>query len=224
MGRTPDRYPGIREESAILLDDNASAPTDPHTIARVNGELRVVDAVGAYNPRSGGPHETTHRNGGSDPLAIQNLAASAIAERILKTDGLGGLVLIGAPGEFFGSQLQWATSLGLSTTSSTSPVLKLRLTTTDLPLGTYVVITNMILSGSSASSIVIGRLFHNSTEEIGRITVKPGVADGEIALSPHGVFENVSGVHTLDLEFWRDASGSGTVSARAARLTLWRMQ
>jgi hypothetical protein len=54
MGRTPDRYPGIREEEAILITDSPTEPTEPFTIARVGGKLRVIDDLGPYDPRGGG--------------------------------------------------------------------------------------------------------------------------------------------------------------------------
>jgi hypothetical protein len=54
MGRTPDRYPGIREEEAILLRDEPSEPTDPYSLARVNGKIKMVDDLGEYDPRGGG--------------------------------------------------------------------------------------------------------------------------------------------------------------------------
>lgn len=53
MGRTPDRYPGIREEEGILLTDSPSAPSDPYSLARVDGDIEGVDSVGTFNPRDG---------------------------------------------------------------------------------------------------------------------------------------------------------------------------
>lgn len=53
MGRTPDRYPGVREEEAILLADLSASPTDPYSLARVNGAIEGVDTEGTFNPRDG---------------------------------------------------------------------------------------------------------------------------------------------------------------------------
>ncbi len=55
MPRTPDRFPGEREEEEILLDPASSDPVTPGAIRSVSGEFRFRDNLGVYEPRLGIP-------------------------------------------------------------------------------------------------------------------------------------------------------------------------
>lgn len=56
MARTPDRRPGKLLEEEILLDDRTGEgdPIDERAIRYLNGEFRMRDSLGVFNPRGGG--------------------------------------------------------------------------------------------------------------------------------------------------------------------------
>ena len=47
MPRTPDRFPGPREDEAIALEEQAAEPA-PGEIRNVSGTLKGADAQGAF--------------------------------------------------------------------------------------------------------------------------------------------------------------------------------
>lgn len=56
MPQTPDRRPGaLIEDDEIILKDNTSGdPTEVGAIRQVGGVFRMKDAMGVFDPRSGG--------------------------------------------------------------------------------------------------------------------------------------------------------------------------
>lgn len=52
MTKTPDRFPGSREETEVVLRDQASDPTDAGAMRYNSGDFRMKDSVGVFNPRS----------------------------------------------------------------------------------------------------------------------------------------------------------------------------
>lgn len=63
MTRTPDRFPGTREETELLLRGQGSDPSDAGATRYVSGDFRMRDQYGVFNPRSQG--------GGSGQRIIQ---------------------------------------------------------------------------------------------------------------------------------------------------------
>lgn len=55
MGRTPDRYPGPREETEVQFFEQAEAPTVDGAMRYVSGAFSMKDSVGVFNPRAGLP-------------------------------------------------------------------------------------------------------------------------------------------------------------------------
>jgi len=52
MPRTPDRFPGTREETEVLLSTQASDPADEGATRYVTpGNFRLKDQLGVFNPR-----------------------------------------------------------------------------------------------------------------------------------------------------------------------------
>lgn len=52
MPRTPDRFPGTREETEVLLVSQASDPADEGAARYVTpGNFRLKDQLGVFNPR-----------------------------------------------------------------------------------------------------------------------------------------------------------------------------
>ena len=65
MARTPDRRPGKLFEEEILLDDRTGDgdPIDERAIRYLNGDFRMRDSLGVFNPRDGGGiSEATHED------------------------------------------------------------------------------------------------------------------------------------------------------------------
>jgi hypothetical protein len=54
MTGTPDRFPGSREETELLLRDQGSDPTEAGATRYVSGDFRMRDSLGVFNPRTGG--------------------------------------------------------------------------------------------------------------------------------------------------------------------------
>lgn len=54
MGRTPDRYPGVREEEEIKFDEQSSDPSEQGALRYVSGYFRGYDSEGAFGLRGGG--------------------------------------------------------------------------------------------------------------------------------------------------------------------------
>ena len=125
------------------------------------------------------------------------------------------------PGGQFGSELHWAEDITESSTTSSVWQQKLRLTTTDVPLGDYLLLYAATIEGSLASTYVGAQLEQDDTTVLSEAEVAPGPASA-LVTSGHVVLSAFSGVHTFDIE-WRRASGGGSARIRGARLTLWRI-
>lgn len=56
MARTPDRTPGPSIEEETQYEDRGvgNDPTIPGALRYVNGEFRMLDGAGVFNPRTGG--------------------------------------------------------------------------------------------------------------------------------------------------------------------------
>lgn len=125
------------------------------------------------------------------------------------------------PGGFFGANLETAEDLTLSSTTSSSWQTKLTLTTTSLPFGTYFMIASAVMS-CSLSSTQIGARFTFDGSEVGEMTIKPNVADGDVPFSPFNIEEDISGVHTVLVQY-RKAGGGGNALIRGVKIALWRL-
>lgn len=53
MPRTPDRYPGVREEDEIRMDPSLTDPPDTGSFRFVDGSFRMRDETGVFDPRYG---------------------------------------------------------------------------------------------------------------------------------------------------------------------------
>lgn len=56
MPVTPERHPGpmIEDDELILKDNPAGDPTEEGAVRKVGGSFRMRDALGVFNPRTGG--------------------------------------------------------------------------------------------------------------------------------------------------------------------------
>lgn len=53
MAKTPDRFPGTREEQELLLEPESTGPTTVGAIRLVSGDFLARDNAGVFNLRSG---------------------------------------------------------------------------------------------------------------------------------------------------------------------------
>lgn len=68
MGKTPDRFPGTREEDEIELVEDTTDPTVEGRMRYVSGSFKLRDASGVFDPRSGGGGITEPTHEGLDRL------------------------------------------------------------------------------------------------------------------------------------------------------------
>ena len=62
MGRTPDRYPGPREEEEVQYQEQSTDPTANGAVRYVSGSFRMKDSTGVFDPRAGsGLTENAHK-------------------------------------------------------------------------------------------------------------------------------------------------------------------
>jgi len=54
MAKTPDRFPGEREDEGLLLDEDSVEPTQNGEMKYVSGSFKAKDGTGVFNLRSGG--------------------------------------------------------------------------------------------------------------------------------------------------------------------------
>jgi len=89
--RTPDRFPGPREDEAIVLDDQAAEPL-PGEIRNVPGTLKAADAQGVFVLRgiTGSGHEMldtlVHRLAENAHLELVRDVAGRVTSSIHWTD------------------------------------------------------------------------------------------------------------------------------------------
>ena len=50
---TPDRFPGLREDEAIVLEQQAVEPSTPGEIRNVDGFIKACDGQGVFDMRAG---------------------------------------------------------------------------------------------------------------------------------------------------------------------------
>ena len=162
---------------------------------------------------------------GGGPLVVTNtLAAFPTTVTNAETNSI---TLIDEPsGQIYGSQYNYAESLGTSTTTSSTFVEKLRLSTTDLPLANYVVswyseIHNEVDDKFSEFRV---RIEQDDTTELGLLAI-----NGRISNAPYEQWtpftgfrrlENITGIHTFDIDF--SISTEGTAAIRRTAIQLFR--
>lgn len=219
MPKTPDRSPGESDEEGIVLE-NWAAGNDPPLaggIRYVNGAFRLRHAAGLHTPHS---HAAEHYVGGVQPAIVQNMSSGAAAAgKLMQANGTGGWNLVdivsGVPAE-----LNQAEDLVLSTTVSSTPQLKLRMTTTSVPLGDYILFWSYTAIGSNNNTQMNTRVRKNSTTDLSSIANRAATAGAQFSNSGFAVQFNLSGVNTYDLDYWL-GSGAGSAGVQSARFALW---
>jgi hypothetical protein len=125
--------------------------------------------------------------------------------------------------DVFGTQEVYAESLAESSTTSTNFQQKLRLTTGNLPSGTYRIEWYYTWSNSSTSYYTKTQIQVNDTTTIMSETVTPRIAGTTSDFPASGYWRGtLSGVDNIDLDYCSSNSGA-TAYIRNVKLNLWRI-
>ena len=133
----------------------------------------------------------------------------------------GAAKSIGGGGDF-GTEYQKAESLGISSTTSTTYIEKLKLTTPSLPAGNYRIAWSYQISSDKQTTAVHVKIEHDDTT----VVQETGYAQENLEYQDHSGFAEITlgaGVHDIDMDFRTD-SGAGTgANIKDARLEIWRV-
>lgn len=125
------------------------------------------------------------------------------------------------PSGNFGSELHYKEDLTLSATTSPVFQTKLTLVSDPLPLGTYFLVVNAVVSGTQLGTNIGARLLYDGAQ-VASLSIKPNVSDGEVSFNPYDVEINISGSHTWTLQ-WAREGGGGSATISGSKMTLWRL-
>lgn len=122
----------------------------------------------------------------------------------------------------WGSHYQSVTSSGQSQTTSTTFQQKLRLTTTSLPAGEYIVHFSATVGNTNNDKEFGARFQINDTTTLGELDVK--IKEGVTGNGPRLTFSGmriviISGVNNFDIDY---RAGSNTATIEDATIVLWR--
>jgi len=120
----------------------------------------------------------------------------------------------------FGDAWHVASSDGVSSTSSNTYQQKLRLTTSSLESGNYLILWHALITTDSANKNYQARVQLDDATTLTEINYRNAIADHYYNLSGFYLATGISGVHNIDID-WSSLVGSGT-SISLARLALWR--
>jgi len=169
----------------------------------------------------------TEANPAQDYTAVKGIALENQDTTLIDLDGSDNIQFtdpnvgtVKVADLLFGTEFNYAVDDTTSTTTSTTFQQKLRLTTTNLPLGNYIVFWSFEWAISFNNQEVEFRIQANDSIDI-NIFNPQGRADSFINNSGFANYNSASGVNTIDLDFRRVAT-FGTVSIRSARLSVWR--
>ena len=121
----------------------------------------------------------------------------------------------------FGTEHQYDSSEDASTTTSNTYQQKLRLTTTNLPLGEYRIGWYCEGSNSGTSDRFQMRVQINDTDTLCEHSHESEDQRDRVSVSGHSYVENLSGIVNIDLDY-REQQG-GTALIQRARLEIWRV-
>jgi len=123
--------------------------------------------------------------------------------------------------QIYGSEFQYAESLSQTSTSSTSPQIKVTLNTTNLPAGTYKITANWRGRHSSTSNDMRFGVFINGTDySIKTIQIEPQDRNSVYPLTDIS-YHSLSGANTITLRYW---SESNTTYISDATIELIRVE
>jgi len=133
-------------------------------------------------------------------------------------NNLGG----GGTPPVFGSLVEFAKDDTQSSTNQQTPQTKVKLTTSSLPLGTYIVQSYIELRGARTNRSVNTQLLLNTSTVLSETQKEAKDTSDYVGYSSFDILENISGVNVFDLVFFSEASNT-IASVRRARIFLYRI-
>jgi hypothetical protein len=192
-------------------DGNVLIPESTYTVMRVKGPKGTDGAQGP--PGSG---STINVSEDGTPLPNTPFETLNFEDMEVTEDSTSQVSIKNV----FGSEYQSAKDDTESSTTSSSFQQKLRLTTTDLPEGDYIIHFYCETWQSNAADAVEWQVELNDTTVIATAEQEPDDINDRFSYGGHDIL-TLSGVNTFDID-WREQRGS-TAYIRRARLVLWRV-
>lgn len=123
----------------------------------------------------------------------------------------------------FGSEFQQASSDSLSTTTSLSPIEKLKLTTSSIPAGTYRIGYTATYEIDTTNQVVTVIIEQADTTQLDTVQSDFVDAADEYSIGGFAYVVLGTGIHFFDIDF--HASGAASVAGiKNARLEIWRVE
>lgn len=186
--------------------------------ACVGNDARLSDS------RTPSTHASSHSDGGSDEITIENLATSGASGKVPTSNGSGGLTMETPAGGVFGSELNLAESTGDADSTDTTLISKVRLPSSGditLAAGTYLLTVSymirvlssggeydmQILQGGSLLGTAIEEDLQDNTNKVPRTRVY------------HLVL--TAGDYNWEVKF--AAGGSYTARMSDTYISIWRL-
>jgi hypothetical protein len=220
---------------SVILDVNAGDKFKLQAERRIGSStiITITDAgglvfftCGAQGPQGsqgipGSGSSVTIHDEGSSVTGTPHTILDFVGSGVTVTNAGSGKATVTIPGStasVFGSELQQVESDEESSTTSTSYQQKLRLTTNNLPLGTYRIGWQFSVF-CSTSGDVLSKVVLDDTTDLDRHSIDNSTDE----FNSNGGFayrSSFSGVHTVDIVY---KAVEGTALIRHARLEIWRV-
>lgn len=224
MSRTPDRRPGESDEEGIVFEDVGADPVVIGGVRFNNGDFRMMDQVGVFNPRSGAGTDEKAKVSANDTTAGYLNGKLVAGPNIILTELNNGsnesLQVEASPTALPTGYVQ-ATADGTANTTSESFQVAVTLTTGSLAAGEYLAMWYAEVS-TTVSNKRYEAEFRNGVTQYGAIQER--VSD-ELFYNPfagHRHFVFGAGVQEFDIRY-RCAGPATTATIRRARIVLWRV-
>lgn len=116
----------------------------------------------------------------------------------------------------YGSEYQLVSGLASTSTNSITPVIKLSMTTTNLPVGIYKVTVSWVFSRNSASNSALYDIQLNGTSQGTRNPFSFELSDTtDIRPANSILYLSLSGINTITLRHWGESAANSTTTSDA---------
>jgi hypothetical protein len=111
-----------------------------------------------------------------------------------------------------------------NSTNSTTPQTKIKLTTSNLPLGTYKVDTYIELNSSRTNRSILSEVWLNSDNLNPLTRLEKEVKDTTdyVGYTSFDILENINGINTIEIVFYVEQDNT-TANARNAKILIQRI-
>jgi hypothetical protein len=186
--------------------------------ACVGNDARLSDS------RTPSTHATSHSDGGSDEITIENLATSGASGKVPTSDGSGGLTMETPAGGVFGSELNLAKNTSETTVNDAVFLSQVRLPATGnitFPAGTYLLSVSYRWTLSSTSSNFVCQVLEKGSQlgELHSQEPQDGLSKAFVTRLFHITL--AAGDFNWDVQY-KDG-GAGTARMSDAYISIWRL-